>query len=66
MLYSTRKKIEHAYKTLRYGKEEEISSVSPNAYATRFYDFISAGIVCYSSSVLFSFFVSYLVVLFSF
>lgn len=46
MLYSVRKKIEHTYKTLRYKKEgEEISSISPPEYATRFYEFISASVV---------------------
>jgi 1-phosphatidylinositol-4-phosphate 5-kinase len=44
MLYSLRKKFEHTYKTLRYGREEEISSISPNDYATRFYEFIAASI----------------------
>lgn len=39
MLYSIRKKVEHTYKTLRYGKTQQISSVSPNEYATRFYEF---------------------------
>jgi hypothetical protein len=45
MLYSIRKQVEHTYKTLRYGKAEEISSVSPHEYATRFYEFIAASIV---------------------
>lgn len=44
MLYSIRKKVEHTYKTLRYGHETQISSISPNDYATRFYDFVAASI----------------------
>lgn len=44
MMYSLRKQVEHAYKTLRYGKSEEISSVSPEEYATRFYEFVSTSI----------------------
>eukprot|EP00026_Physarum_polycephalum_P004548 Phypoly_transcript_04570.p1 GENE.Phypoly_transcript_04570~~Phypoly_transcript_04570.p1 ORF type:complete len:684 (+),score=95.55 Phypoly_transcript_04570:42-2054(+) len=48
MLYSARKKFEHTYKTLRYGKDQEISSISPNEYATRFYEFTAASIVCFN------------------
>ena len=41
MLYSTRKKAEHYIKTLRYNNSTEISSVPPNEYAKRFYNFIA-------------------------
>jgi len=40
MLYSARKKAEHAYKALKYNKDE-ISSVNPVAYSKRFQNFIA-------------------------
>jgi len=40
MLYTIRKQMEHAYKSLRYNKDE-ISSVNPKQYADRFQSFVS-------------------------
>lgn len=40
MLYSTRKKAEHAYKAVKYNKDE-ISSINPIAYSKRFCNFIT-------------------------
>ncbi|GAM23972.1 hypothetical protein SAMD00019534_071470 [Acytostelium subglobosum LB1] len=47
MLYSLRKKLEHTYKTLKFGSgsKHEISSVSPAEYSKRFQDFLSTIIV---------------------
>jgi len=39
MLYSLRKKLEHAYKSIRYSTSD-ISSIKPPAYAERFLEFI--------------------------
>ncbi|KAM9972349.1 hypothetical protein ACTFIW_007408 [Dictyostelium discoideum] len=41
MLYSLRKKVEHTYKTLKFGAKQEISSVSPDEYSERFQEFLS-------------------------
>ncbi|KAK5576732.1 hypothetical protein RB653_007876 [Dictyostelium firmibasis] len=41
MLYSLRKKVEHTYKTLKFGTKQEISSVSPDEYSERFQEFLS-------------------------
>ncbi|KAN0023065.1 hypothetical protein ACTFIU_009148 [Dictyostelium citrinum] len=41
MLYSLRKKVEHTYKTIKFGAKQEISSVSPDEYSERFQEFLS-------------------------
>ncbi|EGC34645.1 hypothetical protein DICPUDRAFT_55653 [Dictyostelium purpureum] len=41
MLYSLRKKVEHTYKTIRFGTKQEISSVEPEEYSERFQEFLS-------------------------
>ncbi|KYQ89435.1 putative phosphatidylinositol phosphate kinase [Tieghemostelium lacteum] len=40
--YTFSKKLAHFIKTIRYGKEQEISTVSPNEYAIRFQKFMES------------------------